>query len=356
MLGLRNQPQRGGDGCPKRELTEIEGALTSTIAQAGVNALGLNTGQSERLRVITPHRLFLAIVGAFASARVESLADLQREFNHQNGTRTRYKAFYNRLARPSFPEFMRHMLGRLLSGLALKTLEPEETSALSTFEDIIIHDGSSFALKSVLSVVFPGRFTTRRARCRRASCHVQRIRGQRHGGDAGARHRGGAALPLPDAAELQGKLLLGGADRGYPAVPYFEALGRPRRIVSSFGFRDLLIPWVRVAYEKTRAHPLKKPIRLSQFLSQHQGYCLDLDVEFEGSREGQIFRLLILPGREAAMTRLCTNLRRRRFSFQIVAKLYRFPLGRSSSASKNGSPYANLHAFDTGAMSTSRQA
>jgi hypothetical protein len=28
------------------------------------------------------------------------------------------------------------------------------------FEDIIVHDGSSFALKEVLWAVFPGRFTT----------------------------------------------------------------------------------------------------------------------------------------------------------------------------------------------------
>jgi hypothetical protein len=75
------------------------------ISAEEVNELGLETGQSVRLRVVTPRRLVLCVVGALAGARVESLADLQREFNHQPKTGTRYQAFYNRLARPGFPEF-----------------------------------------------------------------------------------------------------------------------------------------------------------------------------------------------------------------------------------------------------------
>src|SRR2546423_4424190 len=65
-----------------------------------VNELGLRTGQSERLRTITPHRLFLSTVAGLAGRQVESLADLLREFNHHNGVTVAYKAFYNRLARP----------------------------------------------------------------------------------------------------------------------------------------------------------------------------------------------------------------------------------------------------------------
>jgi hypothetical protein len=328
---------------PRHELTEIERALKSTISTAGVNALGVETGQSERLRVVTPHRLFLAVVGALASARVESLADLLREFNHQNGTDTRYKAFYNRLARPSFSEFMRQMLGRLLQGLALKTLQPEEAGLLSQFEDIMIHDGSSFALKSVLRHVFPGRFTTIEPAAVEIhatfSGFADNVMAVTLTADTEAeRHF------LPDAQELRNKLLL--ADRGYPAVPYFEALSEHNasfimRLSRSFD------PWVLTAYERKRAHPLKRPVRLSEFLSQHQGYCLDLDVEFERGKPGTVFRLLVLPGKEKAMTRLCTNLARTRFSFEMTAKLYRFRW-QVELCFKEWKSYANLHAFDTG--------
>lgn len=342
MLGLRNQPAQRLR-LPTPELTEIEAALKSTMSATQVNDLGRQTGQSERLRVVTPHRLFLSVVAALASASVESLADLQREFNHHTKTRTRYKAFYNRLARPSFPEFMRQMLGRLLSGFALKTLEPDERSVLAHFDDVIIQDGSSFALKGTLRHVFPGRFTTVDPAAVELhatfSGFADDIMAVSLAADSEAeRHF------LPDAEELRNKLLLG--DRGYPSVPYFEALEAHNasfivRLTRSYD------PWVLVAYQGTRAFPLDKPVRLSRFLSQHQGYCLDLDIQFERGQRRHTFRLLILPGKEKGMTRLCTNLARKRFRFETVAKLYRLRW-QVELCFKEWKSYANLHAFDTG--------
>ena len=109
---------------------------------------------------MTPHRLFLAIVSTLGGGRVESLADLLRAFNHQNGVEVAYKAFYNRLARVGFATFMRGMLARLIAQLRIQTLTPDGQKAAARFTDIVIHDGSSFAVKSALSSTFPGRFTT----------------------------------------------------------------------------------------------------------------------------------------------------------------------------------------------------
>jgi hypothetical protein len=125
-----------------------------------VNQLGRDTGQATRLRTVTPHRLFLAMVSTLGSGRVESLADLLRAFNHQNGVEVAYKAFYNRLARIGFATVMRGMLARLLDQLRVQTLTPDGQKAVARFTDIVIHDGSSFALKAALSGTFPGRFTT----------------------------------------------------------------------------------------------------------------------------------------------------------------------------------------------------
>src|SRR5262249_29887048 len=119
------------------------------------------TGQSLRLRKITPHRLFVSTLAAMADGRVETLADLQREFNRQNGINVAYKAFYNRLARPGFAAFMRQMFLRLVERLSARMLTAAGNAAVARFEDIVIHDGSSFALKKALRDVFPGRFTTR---------------------------------------------------------------------------------------------------------------------------------------------------------------------------------------------------
>jgi hypothetical protein len=85
-----------------RELTKLSCTLARALSIDQVNQLGRDTGQAERLRTVTPHRLFLAVVSTLGSGQVESLADLLRAFNHQNGATVAYKAFYNWLARAGF--------------------------------------------------------------------------------------------------------------------------------------------------------------------------------------------------------------------------------------------------------------
>ncbi len=55
----------------------------------------------------TPHRLTLAVVSALAARRVETLADLLRVFNYQQGVRVADKPFCNRVARPDFEASVR---------------------------------------------------------------------------------------------------------------------------------------------------------------------------------------------------------------------------------------------------------
>jgi hypothetical protein len=98
--------------------------------------------------------------GGTGCEKIESLADLLREFNHQNDVTVAYKAFCNWLARPGFAEFMRQMLARLIEQLSIRILAPEGHAAVGRFDDIVIQDGSSFTLKKALSEVFSGRVTT----------------------------------------------------------------------------------------------------------------------------------------------------------------------------------------------------
>ena len=90
---------------PTAHLTNMQTALARALSVDDVNQLGRDTGQSERLRTVTPHRLFLSTVTALAGRNVETLADLLREFNYHNDTTVAYKAFYNRLARPGVANF-----------------------------------------------------------------------------------------------------------------------------------------------------------------------------------------------------------------------------------------------------------
>jgi hypothetical protein len=322
----------------------MRGALARALSTDDVNELGRQTGQSERLRTITPHRLFLSTVAGLAGGQVESLADLLREFNHQNDVTVAYKAFYNRLARPGFSKFMRQMFHRLLERLCIQTLAPEGHAAVSRFKDIVIQDGSSFALKKKLRDVFPGRFTT-----------IEPAAVEIHATYSGfsdevcsvqiAPDKEAERQFLPEPSTLKDRLLL--ADRGYPGVEYFEAV---REQGGAFIMRLSRShdPWVRAAWVDGKPTALPKPVRLSRFIAQNLNRRMDLDVEYERDKGKRMvdFRVIVLPGKEKAMTRLCTNLPRTPFSLDLVSRLYRFRW-QIELLFKEWKSYANLHKFNT---------
>lgn len=324
------------------ELIKVRSTLTRALSAVDVNHLGRTTGQSERLRTVTRHRLFLAVVSALAGAKVESLADVLRAFNYQNGVHVAYKAFYNRLARLGFAVFMRGMCVRLVEQLRVQTLAPEGQRAVARFKDIVIHDGSSFALKPSLRAVFPGRFTTIEPAAVELhatySGFADDVQSVHIAPDCDAERQF-----LPGPATLAGCLLL--ADRGYPSVPYFEAVQTAGgafivRLTSSHD------PWVRAAWIEGHRAAVPPRMRLSRVLAQHPGRRLDLDVEYAREHRLVGFRVVVIPGRDRAMTRLCTNLARTPFSTDLVARLYRFRW-QIELCFKEWKSYANLHQFNT---------
>ena len=316
--------------------------LARALSHEDVNQLGRETGQAIRLRTVTPHRLFLAVVSALASAHIESLADLLRAFNYQNGVQVAYKAFYNRLARIGFATFMRGMCGRLIERLSLQTLMPVGHVAVARFKDIVIQDGSSFALKPQLRGAFRGRFTAFEPAAveihATSSGFADEVSAVQIAPDAEAERQF-----LPDPATLTDRLLL--ADRGYPSVSYFEAVCAQRGafIVRLSRSHD---PWVRRAWIDGRRARDTAGRRLSRFVAEHHGHRLDLDVEYV--RKSHVFgiRVVVVPGRDPARVRLCTNLPRTPFSVDVVARLYRFRW-QVELCFKEWKSYANLHKFDT---------
>lgn len=327
---------------PTSKLTKVTSALARALSAVDVNQLGRQTGQSQRLRTVTPHRLFLSTVAGLASAKVESIADLLREFNHQNDVTVAYKAFYNRLARPGFTAFMQGMFTRLVERLSIQTLRPDGHTAVSRFRDILIQDGSSFALKKSLRDVFPGRFTT-----------IEPAAVEIHATYSGFSDEVGSVQIAPDTeaerqflpppATLKGCLLL--ADRGYPAVDYFEAVEEEK---GSFIVRLSRThnPWVRAAWVDGLRVNVPEPTRLAVFIAQNAQRRMDLDVEYERGKRIVGFRVVVLPGKEKTMTRLCTNLPRTPFSLDLVSRLYRFRW-QIELLFKEWKSYANLHKFNT---------
>jgi hypothetical protein len=323
----------------------MRGALACALSIDEVNQIGHETGQSERLRTVTPHRLFLATIAALAGRSVESLADLLREFNHQNDVTVAYRAFYKQLARPGFANFMEQMFAQLLKQLRVQTLTPEGQTAVSQFKDIVIQDGSSFALNKKLRDAFPGRFT----KSDPAAVEL-------HATYSGFSDEVSTVVLAPDAeaerqflpepSALRDRLLL--ADRGYPDVTYFEAVREHGgmfivRLTRSHN------PWVRAAWIDGKRVLLPKPVRLSRIIAQNAGRRMDLDVEYQRGKRRVGFRVVVVPGRKKSkqsMTRLCTNLPRTPFSLGLVARLYQFRW-QLELVFKEWKSYANLHKFGT---------
>jgi len=205
-------------------------------------------------------------------------------------------------------------------------------------------NGSSFALKNELSKAFPGRFTTKEPAAIEIhatySGFSDEVSSVQIAPDKEAERQF-----LPDPSTLKDRLLL--ADRGDPAVPYFEAVSEHGGsfIVRLSRAHD---PWVRAAWVNGKRIALLKPVWLSRFIAQNLNRHMDLDVEYERDNGKRIvsFRVLVLPGNEKTMTRLCTNLPRSPFSLDLVSRLYRFRW-QIELLFKEWKSYANLHKFNT---------
>jgi hypothetical protein len=154
------------------------------------------------------------------------------------------------------------MFARLTERLRIQTLAPEGHAAVARFKDIVIQDGSSFALKKQLRDVFPGRFTT-----------TDPAAAQLHATYSGfsdevsciqiAPDKEAERQFLPEPSAIKDRLLL--ADRGYPDIKHFEAMREHGGafIVRLTRSHD---PWVRTAWITGKRAPLPKPVRLSSFI------------------------------------------------------------------------------------------
>ena len=327
----------------RREVSRIAATLEKTLSESEIDELGKSTGQSQRLRVITPFRLLVSLLGALGDGTAESIADLCREFNFAHGTTTAYKAFYNRLARPGFAEFMRAVVSRFLTEFAVRTLEVQPGSPLERFTDIIVQDGSSFAVKASLRGVFPGRFTTIEPAAVELHATLSGFYDEILEVSLSPDTTQERAF-LPSDEDLIGQLLL--ADRGYPSHDYLaglDAAGANYIMRLSRGFK----PYVCAIHGGRRITRLRRPVPLPDFLARSGTNELDLDVEMRRKKEVYACRLLVLPGKEKSGTRLCTNLSREEFPPALVARLYRFRW-QIELMFKEWKSYANLRRFDTG--------
>lgn len=328
-----------------QQLTTTFKRLQQGIDEKTLTRLARESGFTERLRSVEPYPLLLALFVALGAQKTETIADILRTFNALTGKDMAYKPFHKKLTKPAFAELMRQVVEHLVSQLALRVLKPKPGTPVHEFEDIVLQDGTSFALKSSLRGDFPGRFTdvSPAAVEVHATFHVgfdQPTVLHVEADSVGERQ----FRPAP--CDLQGVLFLG--DRGYQDLEYCRQVAEAGGSVL-IRHQSRINPTVVDCYTGGRRPRKLRGRSLQPVQSKLRGQHADLDVEWSPAGGAPLLLrvLLLWNPQRGDHTVLVTNLARSRFAFDDVAQLYRLRW-QVELLFKEWKSYANLHAFDTG--------
>jgi len=268
----------------------------------------------------------------------------------------------------AFPRFMKAMFGQLSRDLVVEVLRGEQNSDASFFSDILIDDGSSFAVADGLKKVFPGRFTKVKPAAVELHAHMS-LRTDQLVSVTLAPDKEAERQFLPSAGSLPARSL-SLRDRGYVDLDYFEAL-RDRKHGPAWlvcRTNDKINPAVErvrgVSAKLAKKWRGKKLQQLPKSLLRRgvdldvswprtggEKLCLRLVIRFQEprvSKERPKKRLTAKERRYAAKNQwafLLTNLPER-FSASAILRLYRLRW-QVELAFKEWKSYANLHALQS---------
>lgn len=332
---------------PALTMTQIAKQLNQALGAEQLEAEARRCGFERRTsRVIEPVAFLSSLLQSLGTRRIESLADLHRDFNAHHDTTVNYKPYYERLDTAGFPQWLKSVFEGLMSSLCVEVLSPLKDSALARFDDIVLHDGTSFALHEGLDVAFPGRFTT----ISPAAVELHVTMSLFHDNVTGVtvtpdseceRHH------APEPEQLQGRLLM--ADRGYDGRPYMAAIDEQGGYFL-IRVRDQLDPIVARIHRRGRRYRKCEGRRVSEVL-RHAPKNKDLDMDVHWlANDGSIeysFRLVARHnGSAKGWMRLMTNLPRAEFGASDLLRTYRLRW-QIELYFKELKSYANLHAFCT---------
>jgi len=323
-------------------LTRYANALRSVLGFHPLLKRSREAGHCRRLRDVTPQRLVCALLEALGALRVASIADILRTFNAQTGLSTQYKPFHNRLAQPEFPLFMRQLYLDILRRLSQNVMRPATREQLGRFTDIVVQDGSSFAVHDALADSYGGRFTKIRPAAVELHACVSIFQDQVLTAQL-APDKDAERDFLPAPKDLAGKLLL--ADRGYPSLDYFE------QVIGAGGFflmraTSNMNPTVRRVRGPGGRLPRFEGYRLRNIMKWLPRRRLDLEVEWQRP-QGRTLRLRMVldwtSSRKQFMV-LVTNVARTVLTSRQVRDLYRLRW-QVELVFKEWKSFSNLHEF-----------
>ena len=328
------------------KITTIEEQLKTVLGETALEKLGKESGFIRRRRTITASMFVGSLLHSLGTRKVETIADLHRDFNSDNGLFVNYKPYFEKLDSPGFPELMRILFERMMSEMSLRILSPLKEGPFGAFTDIALHDGSSFALHDDLRKEFPGRFKTISPAAVELHATMSLFRDNLTTVTITAdseceRHY------APDPKDLRRKLFMG--DRGFDDRCYMKAIEQNR---GSFliRVRSIMKPVVTRIYRLSSKYRKLEGKRLDEVLKRiPKSKLLDLDVcwvNYYGEPDCS-FRMVLKYNRsEKSWMRLMTNLPRKLFSAKSVLNAYHLRW-QIELYFKELKSYANLHRFCT---------
>jgi hypothetical protein len=319
--------------------------LLETLGADAVAAVGRETGWLRRLRKITPVAWVAAVLSTLGGPRVQWLADIWRTLQVLSATTVRYKPFHKQLSKPGFAEFFRRLLESTLHRFTAPVLAGV-SAPLRMFRDIVIHDGSSFAIKDGLAGHWPGRFTKFSPAAIELHVTMSLLEDNAQAitltadSESERAHR-----PTPEA--LVGRLFLG--DRGFEDKRFFFDVDRVGGFFIVRGTKSIR-PSIAAAFDDV-GRPIKRlqHKRLSwDVLPKH---AVDLDIDWKISASVVLRSRLVVLYKKDKRNRdmfiyLHNNLGRDVFSTAMVGQLYRLRW-QVELFFKECKSHANLHSFDT---------
>ena len=325
--------------------TSMAKQLIATLGAAQVLQVARESRWLRRLRDITPLALVVACLSTLGASKATWIADILRTFNAFTGLSVRYKPFHNQLRKAAFPEFMRRLLERTLQKMTRPVLAAGLGSKLGRFRDILLHDGSSFALKDGLKKEWPGRFT--KVSPAAVELHVTMSAFDDNPISITLAPDKEAERALgPKAEDLRDCLVL--EDRGYEHRQFFLDMQKAGGFFIVRGNKAIR-PRISKAHDQ-RGRRLRHLEGKALSWETLPSRTVDVAIEWRAGAETYRGRLVALYKRgrrnEKTFVYLHTNLERAEFSPAEIGKLYRLRW-QIELLFKECKSHANLHRFDT---------
>ena len=302
-------------------LTSIAKKIQACFEQATLSSLGRSTGFELRSRTITAERFIPSLLTSLSHGRAASIAELHRDFIADHGRFVNYKPYYERLDTNGFAEMMRAVTKKMCQQLRTSVLSSVNCRPLLPYEDVIIHDGTSFALRDGLSQVFPGRFT--QVSPAAIELHVtMSLFSDNFTKVSVSPDKECERHYAPPPETLKNKLFL--ADRGYDAIPYLQAIADSGGafVVRLRSIQDPTV--IRVVRETTsvKRHEGRRLSEVLPFLSKSKVH--DLDLMFSANRKSNFSSRMVLRWnrKKKEWHRLLTNIARCQSGKQQILATY----------------------------------